>query len=208
MRRNKFVVFSIILLVVAFITGYFAADLYVRPKEKVVKKNYEDTMDVSLNSAKEKILNRKIDSSDMILFTVKCGDSETFRVEWKVSSDDLDLIGVTVKDLYERYKNLGYKIKSISGNQIQLSRKFENYKPNKFIILLDNNNILICKSDNHGNIYDDNGEYIYKEDLGNTGINITINNLKEGDIKMILAGDKEMQLDTLEDAFSRLADYI
>ncbi|GAA0177305.1 hypothetical protein SH2C18_05600 [Clostridium sediminicola] len=208
MRRNKFVIFSIILLVVAFIGGYFVADFYVRPKEKIIKENSEDSLNVSLNAAKEKILDKVIDSNDEILFTVKCGESENFRVEWKSSSDDLDLAGNTVKDLYEKYKGLGYKINSCSENQIQLTRKSKAYKPNKFVILLDNNNILICKSDKNGNIYDDKGEYIYKEDLGNTGINITINSLKEGDIKMILAGDDAMQLNSLEDAFSRLADYI
>lgn len=208
MRKNKFAIFSIIILGVAFAFGYLGADIYFNPEDILIEDLNQESMDVSLSTDKEKVLNRKIDSVDEITFTVQCGNSDIFRVERKTSPEELDLTGILVKDLFEKYKEQGYKIRSVSNNRIELCRKSITYKPNKYIILLENNNVLICKSNEKGQIYDENGEYILKEELGDTGINITINSLQEGDIKLMITGDDAMQLDTLDDVFSRLADYI
>jgi hypothetical protein len=206
MRKKRFVIFSLVLLVGTFFLGYGIANYFFNSKS--INSKDDSKTNVSVSSKKDILLTQIIQDDVEIIFKVQCGESNVFRIERSSTAAKLEVNKKSLKNLYEEYKDLGYKIKNVEDDKIELCRKSIIYEPNKYIILLENSNLIICKSDNAGNIYNEKGDYIYKEELGDTGINITINSLQEGDIEKIVTGDKDMQLDTLEDAFTRLADYI
>jgi hypothetical protein len=208
MRKKRVVIFSLVLLVGAFFFGYGIANYFFNSKSKIINSKDDSKANVSVSSKKDILLTQIIQDDVEIIFKVQCGESNVFRIERSSTAAKLEVNKKSLKNLYEEYKDLGYKIKNVEDDKIELCRKSIIYEPNKYIILLENSNLIICKSDNAGNIYNEKGDYIYKEELGDTGINITINSLQEGDIEKIVTGDKDMQLDTLEDAFTRLADYI
>ncbi|SHH38955.1 hypothetical protein [Clostridium grantii] len=208
MRNKKFIIFSLVLLVGIFSIGYVIANYFFYSKDRIINSKNNSNDNVSVSSEKDVLLSQIIEENVEVVFKVQCGDSSTFRIERSSSASKLEVSQKSLKELYEKFRVYGYKIKDVDNDKIELCRKSNIYDPNKYIILLENCNLIICKSDNEGNIYNKKGEYIYKEELGDTGINITINSLQEGDIKKIITGDKDMQLDTLEDAFTRLADYI
>ncbi|WP_242846127.1 hypothetical protein [Clostridium novyi] len=114
-------------------------------------------------------------------------------IERSRSAKDECVQGKTVDEIKNKYNKLGYKLRNIEGNRIELVRTSTKYKPDKYVILSQNNEIVIGKTNSNGSVFDDNGDIIDKE---GTGANI--NMLKEQDISKIVKGDNCMQFDNIE----------
>ncbi|MEA4825476.1 MAG: hypothetical protein VB130_02400, partial [Clostridium sp.] len=71
-----------------------------------------------------------------------------------------------------------------------------------YVILAENNEIVIAKSDSNGSILDKDGNIINKEGTGTK-----INSLRVQDIINIIKGDKSMQFESIEQLNDGIKDF-
>lgn len=141
----------------------------------------------------EKSLKKIVKDNYEILFEVYVNKNNKTIIERSRSAKDECVQGKTIEEIINKYNKLGYKLRNVKDNKIELVRNSKKYKPNKYVILSENNELVIGKTNSNGSVFDDNGNIIDKE---GTGANV--NMLKEQDISKIVKGDNSMQFDSIE----------
>lgn len=130
-----------------------------------------------------------------------------FKMQYNKSGDMVvekekaagDLVGKKKNELEEIFKDEGYKVKSITPEQVVLVKEVDKYSPNKYVLGIKDGCIAIFKTDKDGNMFIENE----KRDI----TDIKIEKLKQADIDLLTKGDKYFQCNSREDAEARLEDY-
>ncbi|KGM97049.1 hypothetical protein Z968_04910 [Clostridium novyi A str. 4552] len=194
-NKKIFITISSVLIVATLVLGYYigknAQDkrigLYNNKGRKIV------TNVAERNKENEENLKKTVKDNSEILFEVYVNKNNKIMVERSRSAKDERIQGKTVADIKDKYNKLGYKLRNIEDDRIELVRTCTKYKPGRYVLLSENNEIVIGKTNSNGSVFDDNGNIIDKE---GTGANI--NTLKEQDIAKIVKGDNCMQFDSIE----------
>ncbi|WP_461204560.1 hypothetical protein [Clostridium sp. DL1XJH146] len=202
-----FIIGGFSIFVIGYIMGRYDDNIF----KKVTQDNiYEFQLADELGETKPTILNLhnyEIAEDSIIEFRIKCS-KDKWRVERIETLSSLGLDGSTISEINSMYGKLGYIIREVSSNKIVVERNLAKYYPNKYVITMENNDLVICKSGNNGEIFDINGEYINEEEYGNTGINVKVYEIRDDYIVKIITGDEEMQFDNLNEALLKLNELI
>lgn len=158
-----------------------------------IKTNDEEQSKLTVNSSTEGIISK---NSNVIFKTkyLKC-DQIVVDKEEKAGA----LAGKSRNEIENMYKNEGYKLQNINGNNVILQREVDKYVPDKYVLGIKDQCIAIYRTDKHGNMFIEND----KRDI----TDIRIDKLKQADIQLLTHGDEYFQCDTREEAESRLEDY-
>lgn len=188
-NKKIFITISSVLIGVTLVLGYYIGKnaLYNNKGRKIVTNVSQS------NSGNEENLKKVVKDNWEILFEVYVNKNNKIMIERSRSAKDECVQGKTVDEIKNKYNKLGYKLRNIDGNRIELVRTSTKYKPDKYVILSQNNEIVIGKTNSNGSVFDDNGDIIDKE---GTGANV--NMLKEQDISKIVKGDNCMQFDNID----------
>lgn len=192
---------STIMLIIFFTTGFFMGKYYSNSIDKDRNKVEELSVDVSgYGIDNKKALEKVVPDGTEIIFQISQGNK--YIVERINTIKEENLSGKKGKDIEEAYKAFGYVLKSITDNRIELVRKPVVYLPNRYVLLVENNEIIISKSDSNGNIFDEMGNIIGKE---GTGAKIT--SLKPQDIANIIKAHESLQFKTIEELNDGIKDF-
>lgn len=193
-----------IFVVLTFSVGYYIWKKNKNTSLSELEKSY-DELAISANSGtmyNKEALNKVIEKGYEILFEVKSGDNGKFIVERRKTADEEKAVGKKGIELQSKYKDEGYVLKDIENNKVELIRDPIKYEPNRYVLLSENNEIVIGKSDENGNIFDKDGNILNRE---GTGTKIT--SLREKDIENIIKGDISMQFETIEKLNDGIKDF-
>lgn len=195
LKKTVIVIGFCFVLIISFFTSYFLS-LASLNKESKADKDFKAGTTVSGNS----IISTNIPKEDIVSKDTKI----TFQVQYKKSgeiftekNDDplSSIIGKTKKELEEIYGIKGYIIKEMDSNHVNFLKSFDRYSPDKYVIDIfkDSNCIAIFKTDHQGkeSIEDPDNDIKFET---------KISDVREGDLDIILQGQKNLQFDTKEDA--------
>ncbi|MCY6483612.1 hypothetical protein OW763_04500 [Clostridium aestuarii] len=203
-NKKKLSMAFIVLMAFTFIFGYYIGTY----KERKININNNDktdkiTIDVSGDGLSQRDnLNKVISSEAEILFEVECNNEDGYIIERKRKAQEENICGKNGIQIEQKYSNQRYKLKNITSSQVEVIRKPLKYKPNRYALITEKNIIVICKSDDNGNVFDNEGNIIEKE---GTGFNVY--NLGVQDINNIINGDSSMQFETIEKLNDGIKDF-
>lgn len=116
-------------------------------------------------------------------------------------SGDIDNREMTTSDFVgkskEQLETQGYKVESITKNEVILIKKVDTYTPNKYILGVKQNCFAIYKTDANGNMYIEN------ESSDITNIKVPT----QGDYNILVKGSKSFQFNTREEAEEKLGEF-
>ncbi len=198
-------VFSVFLI--GYLMGRYDDNIF----ENAIKEdNYNSQLVEDLGETKPTMVNLnnyEIVGDSVIEFRIKCADNK-WRIERIESLSCLGLDGATISEINAMYGNLGYVIREVNSNKIVVERNSAKYYPNKYVIAMENGDLIICKSGENGEIFDLNGEYINQDEYGNTGINIKVYEIEDDYIIKIITGSEEIQFNTIDEALAKVTEII
>lgn len=203
-KKKLFSLGFLILLILTFTVGYYIGKSSEKRSINISENKYEGlTVDVNGEKIYDKeALKEQVNNGAEILFEVECNKDGKFIVERSKTAEEEGVVGKKGIDLEEMYKKYGYKLKNIDDEKVEMIRQPVSYKSNMYVLLTQNNEIIIAKSDSNGSIFDKNGNIINKE---GTGTNI--NSLREKDISNIIKGDISMQFESIEKLNDGIKDF-
>ncbi|MFU0823669.1 hypothetical protein [Clostridium sp.] len=204
-KKKLFSLGVVVLLVLTFSVGYYYIVKTDKKNSSNISKNQYEGLAVDTNGKEiydKEALKKQVNKDDEILFEISCNKDGKFIVERSKTAEEEGLVGKKGADLEEKYKKYGYKLKKISNGKVELIRESIKYKPNRYVLLSENNEIVIAKSDNNGSIFDENGNIINKEGTGTK-----IYSLREQDISNIINGDTSIQFDSIEKLNDGIKDF-
>lgn len=203
-KKKLFSLGVAILLVLTFSVGYYIVKTNKKDSSNISKSQYQG-LAIDTNAKKiydEEALKKQVNKGDEILFEINCNKNGKFIVERSKTAEEEGLVGKKGVDLEEKYKKYGYKLKKIDNGKVEMIREPIKYKPNRYVLLCENNEIVIAKSDNNGSIFDENGNIIKREGTGTK-----IYSLREQDIFNIINGDESIQFDSIEKLNDGIKDF-
>ncbi|KEI11226.1 hypothetical protein Z959_04015 [Clostridium novyi B str. ATCC 27606] len=195
-NKKVFMIFSSILISITLVLGYYIGKntktkglgLYNNKGKRIVAHVTENEKESQEN------LKKVLKSNTDIFFEIYVkSDNSSIMLERNRKAKDEKLEGKTVAEIKEKYKSQGYILRSIRDDRIELVRKSNKYKPNRYVLLAENNEIVIAKSDNKGNVFDKKGNILDKE---GTGANV--NYLRDQEIDKLVKGDDCMQFASID----------
>ncbi|OOB75155.1 hypothetical protein AXF41_09720 [Clostridium haemolyticum] len=195
-NKKVFMIFSSILISITLVLGYYIGKntktkglgLYNNKGKRIVAHVTENEKESQEN------LKKVLKSNTDIFFEIYVkSDNSSIMLERNRKAKDEKLEGKTVAEIKEKYKSQGYILRSIRDDRIELVRKSNKYKPNRYVLLAENNEIVIAKSDNKGNVFDKKGNILEKE---GTGANV--NYLRDQEIDKLVKGDDCMQFASID----------
>lgn len=195
-NKKVFMIFSSILISITLVLGYYiekntktkGLGLYNNKGKRIVAHVTENEKESEEN------LKKVLKSNTDIFFEIYVkSDNSSIMLERNRKAKDEKLEGKTVAEIKEKYKSQGYILRSIRDDRIELVRKSNKYKPNRYVLLAENNEIVIAKSDNKGNVFDKKGNILDKE---GTGANV--NYLRDQEIDKLVKGDDCMQFASID----------
>jgi len=136
-------------------------------------------------------------SKTKITFKTKYNKCGTYIINKEQEAGTL--VGKTKSELDDIYASSGYKVSTMSDDEVVLIKQVDKYEPNKYVLGIKNGYIAIFKTDKEGNMY------IQDENRDIT--DIKVDKLNEEDIKLLTKGDKYFLCNTREDAQAILEDY-
>lgn len=201
MENKKYFSTTLILCsLLFFLMGYLIGKEVDSENRAVKEENF--SIDVSgIKADNKEDLNKVIQKDSEILFEIQSNNNK-FIIERTKTAEEDGVVGKTGRELEEKYKKYGYVLKTLTSNKIELVRKPLVYKPNRYILFTDNNEIVIVKSDHRGNIFDKDGNLFNKE---GTGTKFT--SLRDKDMDNIIKGQEAMQFETIEQLNDGIKDF-
>lgn len=190
-KKNKLIIYFVIVAVLAFSGSFIAYSI----KSKLNASNKKEVeKSVVVNTNKENKLLKNI----QIVLEINYQKSGETKIKSIIQGDQFK--NATIEDIIGYYENEGYYFQSNENNKVVFIKKVNLYSPNKYVIGIKNEKVVIYKTDNDGNSFIENE----KNDI----TNISIKNLSPGDVDLINRGDPQFQYDTRDGAASKLEDYI
>lgn len=203
MGNKKVISIGFILTVILFFTAGYFVGKNIDYKEKESAKNQTSDLTIDVSGYKidnKKALNKLVTEGCEIFFGIQYNDK--YIIERSKTAEEEKLVGKKGVDLESIYRDQGYILKDISDKKVEMVRKPLVYLPNRYVILAENNEIVIAKSDSNGSILDKDGNIINKEGTGTK-----INSLRVQDIINIIKGDKSMQFESIEQLNDGIKDF-
>lgn len=203
MGNKKVISIGFILIVILFFTAGYFVGKNIDYKEKKSAKNQTSDLTIDVSGYKidnKKALNKLVTEGSEIFFGIQYNDK--YIIERSKTAEEEKLVGKKGVDLESIYRDQGYILKDISEKKVEMVRKPLVYLPNRYVILAENNEIVIAKSDSNGSILDKDGNIINKEGTGTK-----INSLRVQDIINIIKGDKSMQFESIEQLNDGIKDF-
>lgn len=203
-RKKLFTIGFCVLLVLTFTLGYYIGKNNEESLRELSEGSYGEFV---VNAKGEEIynkeaLNKTINKDAEILFEIQCNKSNKIIVERSKSAEEEGAVGQKGADLQEKYKEYGYMLKDVNEKKVELIREPLKYKPNKYVLLSENNEIIIAKSNENGSVLSDDGEILSREGTGTK-----ISSLRQKDISNIMKGNISMQFDSIEKLNDGIKDF-
>lgn len=195
MEKKKIYLMEIACLVCfTFILGY---NVGLVKSNKIIKSStgakdsYSSTVNVNkTNVENAKSLNKVVPEKADIIFKMQCsqGNGSKCIIERTKKAKDEEIVGKKGSEIEQKYKSLGYMLKNIDGNVVEMIRKPIVYDPNVYVLICENNEIVIAHTNEKGSAFDKDGNIIERQGTG-----AKIECLREQDISNVLKGDKCIQ---------------
>ena len=191
MKYKKIIIIAIIVLLAGTTFGiryYWSLNRYkntdINNRQQVNNKNNA----VSVQGKKDE----KIKPNSRIVFLTKYLNSDLVKTD-KVDTSNI-YSGKTTSQLEKVFEKDGYKFSSISGDDVTFLRELEKYKysPNKYVLGVKDNTIVIYKTDEDS--------VLQVDEITNIKIDST-------DSKRLEIGGPEFQYDTKENALDASSEY-
>jgi len=201
MEKQKYFSLTLVLCSILFLLVGYLIGRDINTENKDVKEQ-NLTIDVSgIKADNNETLNKIIEKDWEILFEIQPKNNKII-IERTRTAEEEEIVGKTVSEIEKKYNLYGYKLKDIKSNTVELVRNPLVYKPNRYILFIENNEIVIVKSDDKGNIFDGNGNLLSKE---GTGTKFT--SLRQNDIDNIVKGNELMQFENIEQLNDGIKDF-
>lgn len=201
MEKQKYFSLTLVLCSILFLLVGYLIGRNINTENKDVKEQ-NLTIDVSgIKADNNETLNKIIEKDWEILFEIQPKNNKII-IERTRTAEEEEIVGKTVSEIEKKYSLYGYKLKDIKSNTVELVRNPLVYKPNRYILFIENNEIVIVKSDDKGNIFDGNGNLLSKE---GTGTKFT--SLRQNDIDNIVKGNELMQFENIEQLNDGIKDF-
>lgn len=205
-KEKKYTIIFLCALLITFILGYsIGSNKVIKGKSQSKIDNSYSSLNVnSKNSTSGKILNKVVPKSAEIIFEMKSdnNNSNKYIIERRKSVEDEKIVGMKGSKLEEKYKEQGYVLKSINKDRVEMIREPIVYQPNSYILLSQNNEIIIAKSNEKGSIFDNKGNLIERQGTGTK-----LECLRSQDIKNIINGDKSIQYKSSTELNDSIKDF-
>lgn len=205
-KEKKYTIIFLCTLLITFILGYsIGSNKVIKGKSQSKIDNSYSSLNVnSKNSTSGKILNKVVPKSAEIIFEMKSdnNNSNKYIIERRKSVEDEKIVGMKGSKLEEKYKEQGYVLKSINKDRVEMIREPIVYQPNSYILLSQNNEIIIAKSNEKGSIFDNKGNLIERQGTGTK-----LECLRSQDIKNIINGDKSIQYKSSTELNDSIKDF-
>ncbi|MCY6370469.1 hypothetical protein [Clostridium ganghwense] len=192
------------LLFFTFIIGYNIG----LNKESKIKKDTKDkkqqlNLDVSVGKIRDKkILNKIVSKDAEIIFEMECTNESKYMIERRKKAEDEGIVGKKGIELEKIYKKAGYVVKEINDNKVEMIRGTLKYKPNSYILMTENNEIIIAHSDKNGSVFDSEGNILDRQGTGTF-----LESLRAEDISNIINGHESIQYATNTELNDSIKDF-
>ncbi|MCY6353914.1 hypothetical protein [Clostridium sp. ZS2-4] len=194
MEKKKLItVLFICLLSLAFIVGYnIGVSKEAKMKKDTENKNQQLSLDVSGEKIRDaKVLQKVVSQNAEIIFEIECSNENKYIIERRKSAKEEGIAGKKGVDIEEKYKTEGYLVKEINDKKVEMIREPLKYEPNFYVLMAENNEIIIAHADNEGSVFDNKGSIIDRQGTGTK-----LESLRNEDIANIIKGDKSIQYKT------------
>lgn len=190
MEKKKIYAIEIICLICfTFLLGY---TIGLSKAEKNINNNsYESSMDVNVpKTVSDKALNKVVSENAEVVFQMQCdsNNGSKYIVERRKKASGEGIVGKKGNELEQKYKDEGYILKDINNETVQMIRKPLVYNPKAYVLMTENNEIVIAHANEKGSIFDEKGNIIERQGTGTK-----LQSLRPEDIKNIVKGDKSIQ---------------
>lgn len=194
MEKKKLItILFICLLSFTFIVGY---NIGINKETKIKKDTKNKSQRLSLDVSGEKIRDAKVlqkvaSKEAEIIFEVECNNENKYIIERRKSVEEESIAGKKGVEIEEKYKAEGYLVKEINDEKVEMIRKPLKYEPKFYVLMAENNEIIIAHADDNGSVFDDKGNIIDRQGTGTK-----LESLRAEDITNIIKGDKSIQYKT------------
>lgn len=204
-EKNKLItILGICLLIFTFVVGY---NIGISKQAKIKKDTENKKQQLSLDVSGEKIrdfkeLQKVVSPNAEIIFEMECNNENKYIIERRKNAEQEAIGGKKGAELEEKYKAEGYMIKEINDERVELIRESLKYEPNFYVLMAENNEIIIAHADDNGSIFDSKGTIIDRQGTGTK-----LESLRAEDITNIIKGDKSIQYKTNTELNDSIKDF-
>lgn len=205
MEKKKFIpILGVCLLIFTFVVGY---NIGISKQGKIKKDTENKSQQLSLDVSGEKIrdskvLQKVVSKNAEIIFEMECNNENKYIIERRKSAEEEGIVGKKGVELEEKYKTEGYMVKEINDQRVEMTREPLKYEPNFYVLMAENNEIIIAHADDNGNVFDNKGSIIDRQGTGTK-----LESLREEDITNIIKGDKSIQYKTNTELNDSIKDF-
>lgn len=205
MAKNKLIpILGVCLLIFTFVVGY---NIGISKQGKIKKDTENKSQQLSLDVSGEKIrdskvLQKVVSSNAEIIFEMECNNENKYIIERRKNAKEEEIVGKKGIELEEKYKAEGYMVKEINDERVEMIRESLKYEPNSYVLMAENNEIIIAHADDNGSIFDSKGAIIDRQGTGTK-----LESLRAEDITNIIKGDKSIQYKTNTELNDSIKDF-
>lgn len=205
MEKKKLIaILGACLLIFIFVIGYnIGINKESKTKKYTKNKSPQLSLDVSGEKIRDaKVLQKVVSQNAEIIFEMECNNENKYIIERRKSAEEEGIVGKKGEELEEKYKTEGYLVKEINDQRVEMIREPLKYEPNFYVLMAENNEIIISHADDNGSIFDDKGNIIDRQGTGTK-----LESLRAEDIINIIKGDKSIQYKTNTELNDSIKDF-